>query len=78
MLEDGKRRSIHQLKRNAIDSIKTLYDLSAGELRGQTTNEKSCSSSTTQTSPWMRHQEEKRRQESRVLGRKTTKATLSR
>ena len=77
--------------RDAIDSIMLFYDLYAGELRGQISNEKSFSSSTTQTSPWMRNQEGKKRQEEiveireakrtsnpapRVLDRRTTKATL--
>ena len=54
---------MHQPMRSVIDSIKTLYDLYAYELRGRTTNEKICSRFATQTSPWMRNQEVKMRQE---------------
>ena len=83
-----------EVTRDAIDSIKTLYDLYSGELRWQTANEESCSSSTTQSSPWMSNQEGKRRQEEtveipetqrrtpnpvpRVLAKNTARATFSR
>ena len=49
MMENGKRTSIHQRMRNSIDYIQILYDLYTDKLRGLTTNEKSCSSSATQT-----------------------------
>ena len=61
MLEDGKRISIHQPMRDTIDSIKTLYDLYAGELQEQTAKGTNRSSSATQTSPWIGNQEAKRK-----------------
>ena len=56
MLDDGKKRSV----RDAIDSIKTLYDLYASELQGHATKTINSSSSVTQASPLVRNQEAKR------------------
>ena len=49
--------------RNAIDSIKTLYDLCASEQQGQATKAVNSSSSSTQTSPLLRNHETKRKHE---------------
>ena len=66
MMEDGKRRSIHQPMRDAIESIRVLYDLYASEILAKEIKETDRKNSATQTSPWMRNQEAKRRQEETV------------
>lgn len=51
MLEDGKRRSIHQAMRDTIGRITALYELAASE---RVTKQKECDrkENTSQTSPW--------------------------
>lgn len=66
MISDGKRRSIHQPMRDTIGSIRSLYNRYAAEVRGKTAAKIDCEDTATQTSPWMRNQDAKRRQDGSV------------
>lgn len=61
MLEDGKRRSIHQPMRDAIESIKVLYELSAIESHDERAKEVIRSNKSSQTSPWLKEKKEPKR-----------------
>lgn len=65
MLEDGKRRSIHQAMRDAISNIKTLYDLLVSERGIKETNEKERRSASSQTSPLVKGVLEEKRKKKR-------------
>lgn len=53
-MEDGKRRSIHQPMRDAIESIKALYELAAIEAHDDRAKEVIRKHNASQTSPWLR------------------------
>lgn len=61
MLEEGKRRSINQVMRDSIESIRALYELSAIEQRDDKAKKVIRRNNFSQTSPWFKDSQPKRR-----------------
>lgn len=62
MVEDGSRRSIHQPMRDAIESIRVLYDKAANHQKQQEAKEGLKTDGHSQTSPWLKVKQPKRKQ----------------